>query len=1103
MKTFCLFIYFILSCSLFCTAGAPPKLLAWYKLDGNFKDSSGNNRHLTSLSKANIFSDAPQIIGAKNLCFGPTAVKKAKYGAIGPELPLDNKKGFTITGFIRLPNGNSYGGPFFGCGTDDANTPGALFFSSWGIVNSKVSDNKTHSYQRFPDKTWHHYALVVPPQSSVKKYTVYLDGQKVYTTDMKYLKSYGKFNIGRISITQAYGIRIDEVKVFDGVLDAAQVAQESQKRGLKLTTEQQEFYSQKLTKDLWKRKITIGPRQREFPEKPVPIKGKLKIHFITREWICVVGNYNEFMRERVKKECGAFLKKLDTGEIKEKEWSYNFYYDFNTVNVISSYRPTIKKNFENPDFFSLTDSSKQKINFVKNAYWINAVGQMRVPKANGELKMTEAAAVAHFSYFKLAKPLQQGEKYLIETKNGEKVEFLYDESKIISRAIKVNQIGYLPSAGRKIAYIGMWLATEGPLKFNKWFDQKFYLIDVKNNTVAYSGKIALRMEEQYYTGDGKGIPLNGEQVCELDFSDFNKPGKYYICVPGIGRSWDFEVSDDAIGRAFYMHIRGLYHQRSGIGKGPPYTNWVMGPDHMESWVSRFSPEDADYNPSGKDFGYMNQFGKPIKINHFTVIYENKTDIKLPNVHGGWWDAGDFDRRTFHFEIVQDLLSAYFMFPEKFSDGQQHIPESGNGIPDIIDEAAWGVEVWRRAQKPDGGVGCWIEATSHPKEDNPSKDKQRYYAASPTRHSTIQYSAHAAALARAYLQCGAKAKSKLFEASAKKAFKYAINPKNELKYSWKHNLGGGRTADYSYIEPPEIPPEMVFKAALNLYVLTLDEYYKKFLTRKNFDYLISQLMYPLNPFFLTEILSSERDFAGFAAKYKDVIMRQADKWRGYQEKLAYRNLNFPTNHPFFKTLSWGNAIPFKKGRLFIMAYKISGRYSYRDAALLLNDWLHGCNPMGRSLTTGTGKNSPIRILSLPSYTDGILPPLPGITPYTYTFYVAYKAYQMVFALRYKPRPDHFFNGVNISLLPTALSKGKDLSYEETTAIMDKVYPVWRRFANIERYSVPQNEFTVWETVGPCAAALACLLPENWKPPAEWKDEKPAKTLDEMEGYLFQP
>jgi len=84
MKFLQLFIFGFLFCPLFCFAENAPKLLAWYKLDGNFKDSSGNNRHLIPLSKANIFSSAPEIIGAKNLCFGPTALQKVKYGAIGP-----------------------------------------------------------------------------------------------------------------------------------------------------------------------------------------------------------------------------------------------------------------------------------------------------------------------------------------------------------------------------------------------------------------------------------------------------------------------------------------------------------------------------------------------------------------------------------------------------------------------------------------------------------------------------------------------------------------------------------------------------------------------------------------------------------------------------------------------------------------------------------------------------------------------------------------------------------------------------------------------------------------------------------------------------------
>ena len=160
-------------------------------------------------------------------------------------------------------------------------------------------------------------------------------------------------------------------------------------------------------------------------------------------------------------------------------------------------------------------------------------------------------------------------------------------------------------------------------------------------------------------------------------------------------------------------------------------------------------------------------------------------------------------------------------------------------------------------------------------------------------------------------------------------------------------------------------------------------------------------------------------------------------------------------------------------------------------------------MGRSLTTGLGKNYPARLLSIPSDTDGILDPLPGITLYTYTFGVNYNAKKMIYALRYEARKDHDFPGLDICLMPESISKGRNMSYDEMTAAMNKFYPVWRRFANIEGYAVDQNEFTVWETISPCAACLGCLLPDGWLPPADWKNRKPAERLNEMEGYLFQP
>jgi hypothetical protein len=55
---------------------------------------------------------------------------------------------------------------------------------------------------------------------------------------------------------------------------------------------------------------------------------------------------------------------------------------------------------------------------------------------------------------------------------------------------------------------------------------------------------------------------------------------------------------------------------------------------------------------------------------------------------GWYqDAGDWDGYLSHLRVPQELMLAYEMGRSKFSDGELNIPESGNGMPDILDEAA--------------------------------------------------------------------------------------------------------------------------------------------------------------------------------------------------------------------------------------------------------------------------------------------------------------------------------------------------------------------------------------------------------------------------------
>jgi endoglucanase len=37
-------------------------------------------------------------------------------------------------------------------------------------------------------------------------------------------------------------------------------------------------------------------------------------------------------------------------------------------------------------------------------------------------------------------------------------------------------------------------------------------------------------------------------------------------------------------------------------------------------------------------------------------------------------------------VAQELLFAFEMAPRNFRDGELNIPESGNGVPDVLDEA---------------------------------------------------------------------------------------------------------------------------------------------------------------------------------------------------------------------------------------------------------------------------------------------------------------------------------------------------------------------------------------------------------------------------------
>ncbi len=100
----------------------------------------------------------------------------------------------------------------------------------------------------------------------------------------------------------------------------------------------------------------------------------------------------------------------------------------------------------------------------------------------------------------------------------------------------------------------------------------------------------------------------------------------------------------------------------------------------------------------------------------------KGDEKTFRMYGGYHDAGDADRRAFHMANPIINLMVYEAFPRYFTDGQFDIPGKfdadynilgyTNGIPDVIDEAAWGSLAWEYLQTDDGSIHFGTETRGY-------------------------------------------------------------------------------------------------------------------------------------------------------------------------------------------------------------------------------------------------------------------------------------------------------------------------------------------------------------------------------------------------------
>ena len=898
---------------------------------------------------------------------------------------------------------------------------------------------------------------------------------------------------------------VDEIKVFSGVLSLSDIRKECSLIGLT-------FDDDGGTGNTRPELVERNGRTRIKPadQTNIDLAPHMKVFLIDNRTIAVGCCFREAIIQQLKTE----FPNLDAVETNFRNgyvqaWQRTFYYMYDLWDLYRDYVPMLVDRLDLAENWKVDGKEP-----VMLGRWQNSTGQMYNPDAldGTDFVKADVADIVHFAYLQLPEGMAEGSTHQVSW-FGHTVEFTYGKEHYCS-SIKVNQEGYSPEAGRKYAYWGQWLGTGGTHTVNSVVAGKpFYIVDSKSGTTVFTGTIKERNAGDSHSAEGVTYQLTGEKVFELDFSNFNTEGTYQIYIPDVGYSHVFEIGNNALGRAFYTHSRALFHHRSGCGEvRKPFTNWeYSGIAHGITFESNFICDDGDYKSCTTSDGQTYDTIFPNK--HFSMIPNNATGRVFRDVKGGWFDAADFDRRPYHFIVVKDLIEAYIHFPQNFSDGQLNIPESGNSIPDILSEAEWGLDVWRKAQTPEGGIAAWIETKQH-EADWPWRSELKYYIGTPNRKDSLEYAQCAAKLARALQMVGndvALKKAAVYTESAIRAFNFGINPENAAEFVFHQVDSNNEGYDFSYKENSQRADIYIVLAAASLFALTKEPRFGKYINAENYNLHYSAMNYDENTWAVkicTELVLGELEeyFPAFTQRERDLVLSRAERWYEYQELQAYHEMNWPPNHAYFFYTSWGAGHPEARGRSFIWAWLITKDRKYKDAAFLIMDNVMGCNCMGRTGTSGVGKVAPVKFLDswLPraELELGVYEPVPGISPYGIVGFDT-AAVPYGFRLTKDARNDMSFEALGINILPAGFSKSVANTRGSVAVWLQGKWPIWRNIFELQDNHVAQSEFTIFETISGKAFMTGCLMEPGFMPDEALKNREPGKNKYAVEGLIYLP
>jgi hypothetical protein len=268
-----------------------------------------------------------------------------------------------------------------------------------------------------------------------------------------------------------------------------------------------------------------------------------------------------------------------------------------------------------------------------------------------------------------------------------------------SRAIHVSEVGY-DLALPKEAAIGYYLGSAGELPITA---RDFCVVDTATQREVFRGPLVRRADKGF-----PATPPPYQEVFVADFSALKTAGTYRIAIDGLGVSAPFRIHDGAAMAVARAYALGLYHQRCGTENALPFTRFAHAACHIAT--AEVPVTAAQFPFTWKLIGELaaeqradasrppHPFANDEKSQLYPFVRSGPIDVS-----GGHHDAGDYSKYTANSAaLVHTLVFAVDALPGLASLDNLGLPESGDGIPDLLQEAKWEADFIAKLQDDDGG-----------------------------------------------------------------------------------------------------------------------------------------------------------------------------------------------------------------------------------------------------------------------------------------------------------------------------------------------------------------------------------------------------------------